>query len=202
MPSLKFERDQPRVLEIGCGTGACCCYFADRGFTVSGIDIEPKAIEMAQRFALDRGHDLTYDVADICEWRGPGHTFDLIVDGHCLEHIALDHDRTRVYSAVKQMMAPGAYYIIATTIRDPKRDYGDDWITDDGIVYFPITDPDGFDDAIRHHDRWYLPNRRHLSSAALRDEATKSGFPRFRSGGWRSTVDLDDGHRLIATERN
>jgi len=37
-----------RVLEIGCNSGYLCYYFADRGASVTGVDISGKAIETAR----------------------------------------------------------------------------------------------------------------------------------------------------------
>lgn len=36
------------ILDINCGTGTDACYFASRGYKVTGIDISPKMIEQAK----------------------------------------------------------------------------------------------------------------------------------------------------------
>jgi ubiquinone/menaquinone biosynthesis C-methylase UbiE len=46
---LNFSEIKPgeRVLDIGCGTGDQAIYFAKKGAIVTGIDINPKMIELA-----------------------------------------------------------------------------------------------------------------------------------------------------------
>ena len=178
LPSLAFDADRPTALEIGCGTGACCCYLAEQRFDVTGLDVEPKAIELARSLASDRGHTPSYEVADICQHDAPRAAFDLVVDGHCLECIVLDDDRQRVFAAVRAMLREDGYYIIGTTVWNPDRDYGDDHVDHrTGIVYASIT-TDGAEsqDAKMIGESWYLPNRRHMSPERLRDEITSAGF--------------------------
>ena len=178
LPSLAFELDRPTALEIGCGTGAGCCYLAEQGFDIAGLDVEPKAIELARSLASDRGYAPNYQVADICQYDAPHATFDLVVDGHCLECIVLDDDRQRVFAAVRTMLREGGYYIIGTTIWDPDRDYGDDQVDrQKGIVYALISgDASEYQDAKMIGNSSFLPNRRHLSPDRLQQELSNAGF--------------------------
>src|SRR5216683_3208430 len=36
------------TIDLGCGTGSNSLYFAERGFTVTGVDLSSKAIELAR----------------------------------------------------------------------------------------------------------------------------------------------------------
>lgn len=53
-PSLRAAA-RPRALEYGTGTGSGACLLAERGLAVDAIDVSPDAIELARRFARERG---------------------------------------------------------------------------------------------------------------------------------------------------
>ncbi len=184
LPTLGFKTDRPSALEIGCGTGACCCFLAGQGFDVTGLDVAPKAIELARRFAADRGLNFTCEVADICRWNAPHPAFDLVVDGHCLECIVLDDDRQALFAAVRRTLRGDGYYVVGTTVWNPDRDYGDSHVDQNGIVSVPVANASDFEDARMIGGSWYLPNRRHLHPESLRDELNAAGFDvRCQSGG-------------------
>tara|TARA_X000001036_G_scaffold353561_1_gene334934 strand:+ start:132 stop:572 length:441 start_codon:yes stop_codon:yes gene_type:complete len=117
--------------------------------------------------------------------------FDFIVDGHCLEHIALNDDRQRVLEKVRSMLKPQGFYFVCKTVRDPGRDYGDDHISEYGLVCARIEHPDRFEDALMIEDHWYLPNQRHRSPEGLRDELTRSGFRALNQQGGDLLLQLD-----------
>lgn len=47
----------PRVLDLGCGSGATSVYLAERGFDVLGVDFTPVALERARARAARAGVD-------------------------------------------------------------------------------------------------------------------------------------------------
>jgi SAM-dependent methyltransferase len=78
-----------RALDVGCGTGRVAFRLADRGYRVEGVDIEPRAIELALRIRDSRSaSDCAFRVAD---YRDPAEVlpahYDLVVCSEVLEHI-------------------------------------------------------------------------------------------------------------------
>ncbi|WP_170284580.1 class I SAM-dependent methyltransferase [Kribbella amoyensis] len=80
------------------GRGGCDCardcggarevrFLAERGFRVDGIDLIPDAIELARRFARERGVEVAFSVQDVCAMADePARKeYDLIVDSYCLQ---------------------------------------------------------------------------------------------------------------------
>ena len=178
LPLVKFRAAQPRTLEYGCGTGPGACFLAARGFRVDGTDISPVAIDMAKELAAQRRLDINYTVADICELPPPGTIYDLIVDSFCLQCIATDADRAKVFAAVRSRLDLQGYYLVGTAIFREGRSYGDQTFDEEtGIVYTRLEHDDGnFEDAVERPDGLYLPNRRHLKPHVLIGELEGTGF--------------------------
>ena len=75
-----------RVLDLGCGLGACGFAAARRGAEVVFMDWEPRAIEIVAASALEQGLPLsTFDLV-VADWRRPPriHAFDLILGADVL----------------------------------------------------------------------------------------------------------------------
>ena len=179
LPKLEFPTPGPMALEIGCGTGPGACFLAERGFRVSGIDIDPLAIEMAEEFAAERKLSIRYQVQDACNLPAGGDEYDLIVDSYCLQCIVTDADRKKVFSNVRSGLKPNGYYIIGTAIYREDREYDEDSIFDKetSVVYVTLKrSPLLFEDAVRIGDTWFIPHRRHLKPDALRKELESYGF--------------------------
>jgi ubiquinone/menaquinone biosynthesis C-methylase UbiE len=71
------------VLEIGTGSGIFAEAFVARGLDVTGIDVNPHMVEVAQRF-VPTGH---FQVAAAEALPYPENTFDLIFLGHILHEV-------------------------------------------------------------------------------------------------------------------
>jgi ubiquinone/menaquinone biosynthesis C-methylase UbiE len=96
-----------RVLEYGCGRGSQAFELSRRGAVVTGIDISPVAIEIAEEHAAEEGltdrSRLNFTVMDAEKTTFPDHSFDLIVGGAILHHLDLD----RAYAEIARLLAPG-----------------------------------------------------------------------------------------------
>lgn len=78
-----------KVLDAGCGLGDNVIYLASRGYSVTGFDSSPTAIEQARTRASEAGVQARFDVADVTELTGYDRQFDTVIDSalyHCLDH--------------------------------------------------------------------------------------------------------------------
>ena len=53
------------VLSLGCGTGSLEWRLAERGYVVSGIDIDPAVVAFARELCSARGVDVRFEVGDM-----------------------------------------------------------------------------------------------------------------------------------------
>ncbi|MDQ3005159.1 MAG: class I SAM-dependent methyltransferase [Chloroflexota bacterium] len=73
-----------RILDIGCGTGSLSVILAALGHTVTGIDLSPAMISLAQAKAAAQGFQIEFQVMDASNPQLEHHQFDVIICRHLL----------------------------------------------------------------------------------------------------------------------
>src|SRR5271168_4007832 len=68
------------VLDPGTGPGHHAIYYASKGYSATGIDGSPTAIELAKRNAERAGLQVNFQVADATKLDGFESRFDTVVD--------------------------------------------------------------------------------------------------------------------------
>lgn len=78
------------ALDVGCGTGNYSIYLAQHGYTVIGVDVAQKALDIATERAKSLNLPIAFRQGDVTALSQvvPGETFDLILDYSILHHIA------------------------------------------------------------------------------------------------------------------
>ena len=67
-----------RVLDVGCGEGADAIWLAQRGWTVTAIDISEVAICRAREASVPTGASVEWICGDVLQTRFPACSFDLV----------------------------------------------------------------------------------------------------------------------------
>jgi SAM-dependent methyltransferase len=79
-----------RALDVGCGKGRDAIHLARKGWSVTGVDLEERAIKEARQRAVDAGVDVRWIVGDVTRLgtlaAPPGYA--LIYDLGCIQGLA------------------------------------------------------------------------------------------------------------------
>jgi len=110
-----------KAIDLGCGTGNYAIYLAGLGFEVTGIDISPTAIRIAEEHANKKGIQCNFLVADVLgTWVEVRGTFDFAYDWELLHHI-FPEQRKRYVENVAKILNPGGKYLsVCFSERDPQ----------------------------------------------------------------------------------
>ncbi len=108
-----FDRSKPRaetkILEIGCGAGNNLWFAAREGFTVSGVDGSPSAVEFARKRFADEGLQGDLRVADFIALPFEADSFDFVIDRAALTCSGLSAARKTV-AEVRRVLVPGGKF--------------------------------------------------------------------------------------------
>ena len=84
------------ALDLGCGQGRNSFWLASRGFTVTGLDLSPVAIEQARGVAEEFDLDVSFESVDLTRWDPAARVWDL--DGRERMRLVGEHFRTATFS--------------------------------------------------------------------------------------------------------
>jgi SAM-dependent methyltransferase len=115
MPSAKEigkqEGRQPRILDLGCGTGELAPAFLKAGYSYVGIDIEPERIAYASK-TYRKGK---FDVMDAHHLLYPDGYFDQILITGVLHHLS-DADVRAIVQEMKRVLRPDGRALVMEDI--------------------------------------------------------------------------------------
>lgn len=96
--------NQPKILDIGCGTGWFTAELAKIGIA-TGIDLSEAAIE----FARSQYPDLTFISCDLYEHSFSNETFDVVVAQEVIPHV---QDQDMFLDLIRTILKPGGYLVL------------------------------------------------------------------------------------------
>jgi len=103
---LEPGRDGKKLLEVGCGSGARLRAFKDKGWQVTGQELDPQAATYAKTV-----FDVNVLLGDLVDIGLDGEQFDAIVMNHVIEHI---YDPARMLTECNRILKPGGKVVIST----------------------------------------------------------------------------------------
>ncbi|MDR0578362.1 MAG: bifunctional 2-polyprenyl-6-hydroxyphenol methylase/3-demethylubiquinol 3-O-methyltransferase UbiG [Candidatus Accumulibacter sp.] len=106
------------ALDVGCGGGILSESLAQRGASVTGIDLSEKALAVAKLHLLESGRTVDYRLSSAEELarQRPG-AFDVVTCMEMLEHVP---DPASVMAACSALVKPGGHVFFSTLNRNPK----------------------------------------------------------------------------------
>ena len=122
-----------RVVDLGCGSGTDAIYLASQGFDVTGIDVAPTALGMAQQKALQAGVSVKWILADVL---APPtlEPFDLIYDRGCY-HVVRDQNLAAYIETLKRISHPGTLFLLLAARADDERSAEQSGVTEEELRY-------------------------------------------------------------------
>jgi SAM-dependent methyltransferase len=105
-----------RAVDLGCGSGTNCIYLASRGFDVTGIDVAPTALGIADEKAAKAGVRVRWVLADVLALPEL-EPFDLVFDRGCYHHVRYV-DAAGFLDSLRQLTRPGTRCLILSCNRD------------------------------------------------------------------------------------
>lgn len=102
----------PRVIDLGCGTGANVVHLADLGFEAHGVDFSPVAIRKAHERAAAAGTEPTFAIGDLTadSIDGVEGPFDVIIDFGTLDDLR-GEQRRAMARTITRLARPGTLFL-------------------------------------------------------------------------------------------
>ena len=114
-----------RALDVGCGTGTNTIWLQRLGFDAVGVDLSPKAIEMANAAKGESGVECNFRLGDMILGFDVREKFDFMFDRGCFHTFSDPYDRSRFVENAARMMRPGGVWFSVIGSKDgPDRDSG------------------------------------------------------------------------------
>lgn len=106
------------ALDLACGEGADALWLAEQGWTVTGVDFAPTAIERAASEADRRGlaERTSFVVADLDTWE-PDDVFDLVLSAFF--HSRQPGHRIELLRRASRWVAPGGSLVVVGHLTPP-----------------------------------------------------------------------------------
>lgn len=111
----RFERENPRVVDIGCGGGILAEALGRAGARVTAIDLSELSINIARQHADDSGLDIDYRLMDLetLVAEQPGQ-YDVVTCMEMLEHVPHPH---QVIADCARLLKTGGVAVFSTINR-------------------------------------------------------------------------------------
>lgn len=120
-----FDRDEKAldsykgldILDVGCGGGLVCEPMTRLGATVTGIDADENAIEVAKDHATDHGLAINYQATTSDALAQTGKKFDVVFGLEIIEHVS---DHNIFIKSLTDLCKPNGLIIMSTLNRNAK----------------------------------------------------------------------------------
>lgn len=179
------------VLDVGCGGGAMAEPLAERGATVTGVDLVADQIAAAEIHARERGLSIEYGVESAEALAQSGALYDLVLALDVVEHAA---EQEALLAALARLVKPGGLLLVTTLNRTAKSFLYAIVAAEHVLRYVPR--------GTHSWDKFRRPEEVHNIIAAeglVTERIIGLSFSPFRAPRWRVSSDLGTRYLLRAT---
>lgn len=103
-------KDHPRILDYGCGGGANLLHLARRGFTMSGAEVSPSAIDACKARCVQEGINADFKLITENQLPYPDGAFDAVVAWQVLYYNTWD-TFFKAIREIERVLRPGGVFI-------------------------------------------------------------------------------------------
>ena len=107
-----------KALDICCEAGTNAIYLAKKGFQVTGMDISPKAIEIAKEKARKANAKTQFRVQNFLNLPFKDEEFDFVFDMGCFHHVKVKDRGTFINGVHRVLKKGGSYFMVCFSERN------------------------------------------------------------------------------------
>lgn len=107
------NRKSIKILDLGCGTGACTWYLAREGFSVYGIDGSKTAIKNNRKYLNDEKLNAELVIGDISSLPWQESMFDAVIDIGCILCNTIDNTKL-ILKEIYRVLKPNGLHFSLT----------------------------------------------------------------------------------------
>lgn len=104
-----------KTLDVGCGEGVFTRELAQRGYEMTGVDLDPEAIAAAERNKLILNTNYKTQVGDAAHLPFSENEFEQVISTDVIEHVVEPLDALR---EIHRVLKPGGHFVV--TVPTPK----------------------------------------------------------------------------------
>mgnify|MGYP005837046579 CR=1 FL=1 len=125
-----------RVFEPACGTGRMLIRLSNAGYAVSGLDLNPKAVEYCNRRFLQAGKKPVAAVGDMTDFSLPRPCDAAYNAINSFRHVAEERGAVGHFRCMAEAVAPGGIYVIGLhlTPNRPPQCTEEAWVARRGML--------------------------------------------------------------------
>ena len=119
-----MERELKNILDLGCGTGRHVIYFAQNGFSVSGLDNSPQALEMTKEWLNEEHLEANLQLQEMTEkWPYEDHCFDAIISVQVIHHADITAIKQIIQEMERVIRIGGFLFVTVPQLRNQGKNF-------------------------------------------------------------------------------
>ncbi len=108
---LQRGKSRLKILDLGCGPGLYSEIFAQKGHSVTGVDISKNSVDYARRKLEENGLDIEYINADYLKFEPEKDKYDLVLLIYTDFGVLLPQERDVLLKMIYKTLKPGGVFI-------------------------------------------------------------------------------------------
>ncbi|TMW70962.1 class I SAM-dependent methyltransferase [Alteribacter natronophilus] len=108
------EKQGGPVVDLACGTGRTAIPLAEKGFTVTGIDLNEGMLERARQKTAEQNLPVTWSRQDCTDFTVPSPSPFIYMTGNSFQHFLTNESQEQLLQSVRRALTPGGVFIFGT----------------------------------------------------------------------------------------